>query len=235
MKEQKSLVECRGLTKYFGRTRALDRLDLELPRGRFIGLLGPNGSGKTTMIKLLNGLLTPSAGTVTIDGYQPGEYTHSIVSYLPDRPYLSDWMRVSDLLSFFRDCYADFDEAKADAMLKDLKIGHGQRLKTLSKGTKEKVQLILTMSRKAQLYVLDEPIAGVDPAARDYILSTILSNYSEEASVLLSTHLIADIERVLDEVVFIREGVMTLHKDVDTIREETGKSVDALFREVFAC
>ena len=182
MRQDNDLVVCQGLTKRFGRQTALDRLDLNLPRGKFIGLLGPNGSGKTTMIKLINGLLTPTEGTVLVDGQAPG-----------------------------------------------------QRLKVLSKGTKEKVQLILTMSRKAQLYVLDEPIAGVDPAARDYILGTILSNYSEEASVLLSTHLIADIERVLDEVVFIREGVMVLHKDVDAIREETGKSVDTLFREVFAC
>lgn len=235
MRQDNDLVVCQGLTKRFGRQTALDRLDLNLPRGKFIGLLGPNGSGKTTMIKLINGLLTPTEGTVLVDGQAPGTYTHSIISYLPDRPYLSDWMRVSDLLAFFSDFYKDFDQVKADEMLKDLKIGPGQRLKVLSKGTKEKVQLILTMSRKAQLYVLDEPVAGVDPAARDYILGTILSNYSEEASVLLSTHLIADIERVLDEVVFIREGVMVLHKDVDAIREETGKSVDTLFREVFAC
>ena len=223
MRQDNDLVVCQGLTKRFGRQTALDRLDLNLPRGKFIGLLGPNGSGKTTMIKLINGLLTPTEGTVLVDGQAPGTYTHSIISYLPDRPYLSDWMRVSDLLAFFSDFYKDFDQVKADEMLKDLKIGPGQRLKVLSKGTKEKVQLILTMSRKAQLYVLDEPIAGVDPAARDYILGTILSNYSEEASVLLSTHLIADIERVLDEVVFIREGVMVLHKDVDAIREETGR------------
>ena len=222
MRQDNDLVVCQGLTKRFGRQTALDRLDLNLPRGKFIGLLGPNGSGKTTMIKLINGLLTPTEGTVLVDGQAPGTYTHSIISYLPDKNYLNDAMK-------------DFDQVKADEMLKDLKIGPGQRLKVLSKGTKEKVQLILTMSRKAQLYVLDEPIAGVDPAARDYILGTILSNYSEEASVLLSTHLIADIERVLDEVVFIREGVMVLHKDVDAIREETGKSVDTLFREVFAC
>lgn len=179
MRQDNDLVVCQGLTKRFGRQTALDRLDLNLPRGKFIGLLGPNGSGKTTMIKLINGLLTPTEGTVLVDGQAPGTYTHSIISYLPDRPYLSDWMRVSDLLAFFSDFYKDFDQVKADEMLKDLKIGPGQRLKVLSKGTKEKVQLILTMSRKAQLYVLDEPIAGVDPAARDYILGTILSNYSE--------------------------------------------------------
>ena len=165
MRQDNDLVVCQGLTKRFGRQTALDRLDLNLPRGKFIGLLGPNGSGKTTMIKLINGLLTPTEGTVLVDGQAPGTYTHSIISYLPDRPYLSDWMRVSDLLAFFSDFYKDFDQVKADEMLKDLKIGPGQRLKVLSKGTKEKVQLILTMSRKAQLYVLDEPIAGVDPAA----------------------------------------------------------------------
>ena len=230
-----AVLTCNNLTKYFDHALALDHVNLEIQPGRIVGLLGPNGSGKTTLMKLINGLLTPTEGTVLVDGQAPGTYTHSIISYLPDRPYLSDWMRVSDLLAFFSDFYKDFDQVKADEMLKDLKIGPGQRLKVLSKGTKEKVQLILTMSRKAQLYVLDEPIAGVDPAARDYILGTILSNYSEEASVLLSTHLIADIERVLDEVVFIREGVMVLHKDVDAIREETGKSVDTLFREVFAC
>ena len=229
------LLLCENVYKSFGGKRVLQGLNLQVSGGRIVGLLGPNGSGKTTLMKLINGLLTPTEGTVLVDGQAPGTYTHSIISYLPDRPYLSDWMRVSDLLAFFSDFYKDFDQVKADEMLKDLKIGPGQRLKVLSKGTKEKVQLILTMSRKAQLYVLDEPIAGVDPAARDYILGTILSNYSEEASVLLSTHLIADIERVLDEVVFIREGVMVLHKDVDAIREETGKSVDTLFREVFAC
>ena len=230
-----SFITAEGVSFSWGQARILQEVSLCAGKGKFVGVIGPNGSGKTTMIKLINGLLTPTEGTVLVDGQAPGTYTHSIISYLPDRPYLSDWMRVSDLLAFFSDFYKDFDQVKADEMLKDLKIGPGQRLKVLSKGTKEKVQLILTMSRKAQLYVLDEPIAGVDPAARDYILGTILSNYSEEASVLLSTHLIADIERVLDEVVFIREGVMVLHKDVDAIREETGKSVDTLFREVFAC
>ena len=233
MRQDNDLVVCQGLTKRFGRQTALDRLDLNLPRGKFIGLLGPNGSGKTTMIKLINGLLTPTEGTVLVDGQAPGTYTHSIISYLPDRPYLSDWMRVSDLLAFFSDFYKDFDQVKADEMLKDLKIGPGQRLKVLSKGTKEKVQLILTMSRKAQLYVLDEPIAGVDPAARDFILHTILTNYNEDGTVLISTHLIADIEKVLDEVIFLKSGRIMLHSTVDDIRERQGKSVDALFREIF--
>ena len=172
---------------------------------------------------------------MTVDGAAPGIHTHSVISYLPDRDYLNDWMKVADLLDFFADFFADFDKVKANDMLKSLDIAPLARLKTLSKGTKEKVQLILTMSRRAQLYILDEPIAGVDPAARDYILDTILSGYREDATVLLSTHLIADIERVLDEVIFLKEGVMTLHEGVDTIREEHGKSVDMLFREVFAC
>ncbi len=235
MEQKNELIVCTGLSKTYGSVKALDSLDLTLGGGRFIGLLGPNGSGKTTLIKLLNGLIQPTAGSVLVDGQTPGVHTHSVVSYLPDRGYLNDWMRVSDLIDFFADFYADFDRVKANDMLKSLQINALDRLKTLSKGTKEKVQLIVTMSRKAKLFLLDEPIAGVDPAARDYILNTILSNYSEDASVLLSTHLIADIERVLDEVIFLKNGVMTLHESVDTIREEHGKSVDMLFREVFAC
>lgn len=235
MEQKNELVLCTGLTKTYGSVKALDNLDLTLGGGRFVGLLGPNGSGKTTLIKLLNGLIQPTSGSVLVDGQAPGIHTHSVVSYLPDRGYLNDWMRVSDLMDFFADFYVDFDRVKANDMLQSLKINALDRLKTLSKGTKEKVQLIVTMSRKAKLFLLDEPIAGVDPAARDYILNTILSNYSEDASVLLSTHLIADIERVLDEVIFLKNGVMTLHESVDTIREEHGKSVDMLFREVFAC
>ena len=235
MDNRKELVVCQGLTKAYGGKAALKDLNLTLERGKFVGLLGPNGSGKTTTIKLINGLLQPTSGSVLINGAAPGTHTHSIISYLPDRNYLNEAMRVNDLLSFFADFYADFDRVKANDMLDSLKIEPLARLKTLSKGNQEKVQLTLTMSRKAQLYVLDEPIAGVDPAARDYILSTILSNYSEDASVLLSTHLIADVERVLDEVIFLKEGSMVLHDTVDHIREEHGKSVDALFREVFVC
>ncbi|WP_373164172.1 ABC transporter ATP-binding protein [Agathobaculum sp. Marseille-P7918] len=235
MEQKNELIVCAGLTKTYGSVKALDNLNLTLSGGRFVGLLGPNGSGKTTLIKLINGLIQPTAGSVLVDGQAPGVHTHSVVSYLPDRAYLNDWMRVSDLMDFFADFYADFDRVKANDMLQSLHINSLDRLKTLSKGTKEKVQLILTMSRKAKLFLLDEPIAGVDPAARDYILNTILSNYSEDAAVLLSTHLIADIERVLDEVIFLKNGVMTLHESVDTIREEHGKSVDMLFREVFAC
>lgn len=235
MEQKNELIVCAGLTKTYGSVKALDNLNLSLSGGRFVGLLGPNGSGKTTLIKLINGLIQPTSGSVLVDGQAPGVHTHSVVSYLPDRAYLNDWMRVCDLIDFCADFYADFDRVKANEMLSTLNIQPLNRLKTLSKGTKEKVQLILTMSRKAKLFLLDEPIAGVDPAARDYILNTILSNYSEDASVLLSTHLIADIERVLDEVIFLKNGVMTLHESVDTIREEHGKSVDMLFREVFAC
>lgn len=229
------ILVCQNVMKQFGSKIAVNNISFTLPRGKFIGLLGPNGCGKTTTIKMINGLLQPTLGEILIDGEMPGPYTHSIVSYLPDRPYLSDWMRVSDLLAFFTDFYADFDSVKAYDMLNALQINPLDRLKTLSKGTKEKVQLILTMSRKAQLYLLDEPIGGVDPAARDYILNTILSNYSEDSTILLSTHLIADIERVLDEVLFLKEGNLVLQATVDEIRETHGKSVDMLFREVFAC
>lgn len=229
------VLECSRLVKDYEHTRALAGVDLTLYRGRIVGLLGPNGSGKTTTIKLINGLLTPTEGSVTIDGEAPGTYTHSIVSYLPERTYLNDWMRASDIISYFHDFYADFDPDKAYDMLKALHVESGDRLKTMSKGTKEKVQLILVMSRKAQLYVLDEPIGGVDPATRDYILNTILTNYSENATVMLSTHLISDIERVLDEAIFLQDGRMVLHDTVDNIRQSRGKSVDALFREVFAC
>lgn len=230
-----NILECRGLVKFFPNCLALNNVDLTVPKGRIVGLLGPNGSGKSTLIKLANGLLTPTQGTILVDGKEPGIETKKIVSYLPERTYLTEWMTVQDMLDLFNDFYADFNIAKARDMLARLNIQTKARIKTMSKGTKEKVQLILVMSREAQLYLLDEPIGGVDPAARDYILNTILSNYSEDASVLLSTHLIADIERVLDEVVFLKNGVMTLHESVDTIREEHGKSVDMLFREVFAC
>ena len=229
------ILECRALTKRYGGKEALKSVDLRLERGRIVGLLGPNGSGKTTMIKLISGLLTPTIGEVLVDGKKPGVETKELVSYLPDRPYLNDWMRVCDIVDFFGDFYGNFNKAKAYEMLERLDINPTDRLKTLSKGTKEKVQLILVMSREAGLYLLDEPIGGVDPAARDYILSTIISNYSESATVLISTHLIADVERVLDDVVFIATGRVVLTSSVDEIREGQGKSVDALFREVFKC
>lgn len=227
------LIRLHGLTKLYGSQRALDGVDLELGRGKIVGLLGPNGSGKTTMIKLLCGLLRPTAGEVLIDGAQPGPYTKSIISYLPDRMYFADWMKTSDLVDFFTDFYADFDRKKAAEMFSALNIRPGDRIKTMSKGTKEKVQLVLVMSRRAQLYLLDEPIAGVDPAARDFILSTILTNYNESGTVLISTHLIADVERVLDEAVFLQNGHVVRHDTVDHIRELEGKSVDQLFREIF--
>lgn len=230
-----TILECRTLTKSFGTTKALDNINISIERGRIVGLLGPNGSGKTTFIKICNELLTPTIGEVRIGGLKPGVKTKKIVSYLPEKTYLNDWMKVSEIIGFFRDFYADFSPEKAYDMLKRLNINPGNRLKTLSRGTKEKVQLILVMSREAQLYLLDEPIGGVDPAARDYILDTIIRNYSENATVILSTHLISDIEKILDDIIFLKEGQVILAKTVDEIRDEHGKSVDALFREVFKC
>ena len=229
------LVECLELTKNFSGKKALDAVNLQIGRGKIIGLLGPNGSGKTTLIKILNGLLEPTFGRVLIDGEKPGPYTKSIVSYLPDRTYFADWMKVSDIFDMFCDFYKDFDRSKAEEMCSLLNIGTTEKIKNMSKGTKEKVQLILVMSRKAQLYLLDEPIAGVDPAARDYILSTIINHYNPEATVVISTHLIADVEQVLDDVIFIKDGKLVLYNSVDNIREMEGKSIDGLFREVFKC
>jgi ABC-2 type transport system ATP-binding protein len=230
-----SILKCSNLTKRFGGTLALSNVSLSIEPGRVIGLLGPNGSGKTTFIKLCNGLLTPTEGDVRIDNMSPGVETKAIVSYLPENAYFNDWMKVQDMFSFFGDFYRDFDAVKAGAMLKALGIEKSAHIKSLSKGTKEKVQLILVMARKAGLYLLDEPIGGVDPAVRDYILSTIIKNYNPEASVIISTHLIADVEQVLDEVIFLKDGEIALHQDVDAIREEKGMSVDKLFREVFKC
>ena len=230
-----TILECNSLTKRFSNVTALSNVSFTLERGRIIGLLGPNGSGKTTLIKLMNGLLVPDTGTLAIDGKKPGPETKRIVSYLPDKTYLPEWMRISDTIELYRDFYEDFDANTAMDMLKRLQLDPSRRLKALSKGTKEKVQLILVMSRKADLYCLDEPIGGVDPAARDYILNTIITNYNENAAVLISTHLIADIERVLDDVIFIKEGQITLQSSVDDIRMKEGKSIDTLFREVFKC
>lgn len=232
-----SIIECRGLTKRFsGKAEpALNAVNLAIPKGQIVGLLGPNGSGKTTLIKLVNGLLTPTSGEVLVDGMKPGVETKKIVSYLPERTYLNDWMSVQNIIDYFGDFYADFKKEKAYDMLQRLHINPNDRLKTMSKGTKEKVQLILVMSREAELYLLDEPIGGVDPAARDYILDTIISNYSENATLLISTHLITDVEKVLDNVVFINNGNVVLTSTVDAIREKENKSVDSLFREVFRC
>ncbi len=230
-----AILECRGLVKRYGYRTALNSVNLTVERGRIVGLLGPNGSGKSTLIKLANGLLTPTTGEILIDGKAPGPETRKIVSYLPDKNYLNDWMRVEQLVKFFADFYEDFDTHAAVDMLGRLGINLKDRLKSLSKGTKEKVQLILVMSRKAQLYLLDEPIGGVDPAARDYILHTIISNYNENASVIISTHLISDVESVLDDVIFISQGQIVLTSSVDDIREQRDQSVDGLFREVFKC
>ena len=230
------ILECYGLTKSYNKMyNALNNLNLSLERGQIIGLLGPNGSGKTTFIKLINDVLVPTKGEILINGIAPGVETKKIISYLPERTYLDETMKVKEIITYFSDFYDNFSSGRAYQMLEDLQIDTNARLKTLSKGTKEKVQLILVMSRDADLYVLDEPIGGVDPAARDYILSTILNNYNEDAAILISTHLIRDIENILDRVLFIKQGQLVLNATVDELRTEQGKSVDSLFREVFKC
>ena len=230
-----SFVEIKNVTKRFGRKEALKHVDLQLERGRIIGLLGTNGSGKTTLIKLMNDLLVPSEGEIWIDQKKPGVETKKIISYLPERTYFSFDMKVKEVLNYFCDFYDDFDRSKAEQLLKDFRIDENDKLKTMSKGTKEKVQLILVMSRKADLYILDEPIGGVDPAARDYILDTILKNFNENSTLLISTHLIADIERILDDVIFIKEGEIVQFASADELRDAEGKSIDEIFREEFRC
>ena len=230
-----NLLEFINVTKKFSNKTALDNVSFAIQPGRIIGLLGPNGSGKSTSIKMINGLLQPDSGQVLIKGNTPSIESKKIISYLPERTYLNDWMTVSQILSFFEDFYEDFDSNRAKEMLTSLCIDENAKLKTLSKGTKEKVQLILVMSRKAELYVLDEPIGGVDPAARDYILSTIIQNYSESSSILISTHLIQDVEKILDDVILINNGQIYMTGSVDDIRSENGISIDNLFREVFRC
>lgn len=229
-----AILECRQLVKKYGSVQALNGIDLELPEGKIIGLLGPNGSGKTTLIKLASGLLQPTSGEILIDGMKPGVETKRIVAYLPERNYLEDRMTVEQMLKFMQDFYTDFNMDKAREMLTHLDIDPKTKFKALSKGNREKVQLILVMSRDAKLYLLDEPIGGVDPASRDYILDTIIKNYNKDATVILSTHLIADIEPVLDEFVFIRKGDMIRHSTVASVVEQ-GETVDSLFREVFRC
>lgn len=228
------LVEIKELNKHYGKLQALNHVNLTLEKGHIIGLLGPNGSGKTTLLKAMNGLLE-TKGTLLIDGNAPGTKTKAIVSYLPERTYFNEKMTVNKIIEFFRDFYADFDEGKARALLKELQIDENAKLKHLSKGTKEKVQLILVLSRKAKLYLLDEPIGGVDPAARDVILDLILKMYDPESTVVISTHLITDVERIFDEVFFLKEGTIVTHGDADAMREEHNKSIDELFREVFQC
>ena len=230
-----AVLTCSALTKAYGPNKALDNFTAVFSGGRITGLLGPNGSGKTTLMKLAAGLLVPTGGSLRVCGQAPGPQTKARVAYLPERTYLPAGLRVREALELFCDFYADFSREKAVSMLADLKIQPGDKISAMSKGTREKVQLVLVMSRAAGLYLLDEPIGGVDPATRDYILTTIISNYNPEASVILSTHLIADVEKVLDEVVFIDKGHLVLQSSVDQIREEKGMSVDALFREVFKC
>ena len=230
-----AVLECKDLSKHYGNAPALNHVSLAVEPGRIVGLLGTNGSGKTTLIKLANGLLTPSEGEVLVCDMAPGKESHASVSYLPERTCIPTWMSVKQLLDFYGDFYRDFNRKAAEEMLTHLNIRLTQRIKQMSKGTREKVQLIMVMSRAAKLYLLDEPIGGVDPATRDYILSTIIGNYNPEAAVIISTHLIADVEKVLDEVIFINQGQVVLQSSVDEIREEKGMSVDALFREVFKC
>jgi ABC-2 type transport system ATP-binding protein len=229
------MLECSALTKRYGSVTALQNIDLTLESGRIVGLVGPNGSGKTTLIKLAQHLLTPTSGVITINGLLPGPETKEIVSYLPDRDFLPQWMNLQQLTGFYHEFFEDFNPAKSAEMLESLGVTGNMPLGKMSKGTREKVQLIFTMSREARVYLLDEPIAGVDPATRDYILRTILTNYSENALVLISTHLITDVEPILDEVVFLQNGTITLHENADALRERTGKSIDGYFREVYRC
>ena len=232
---QENVFVCEKVSKRYGSFQALKQVSFSVGKGKIVGLLGPNGSGKSTLIKLANGLLVPTEGNIKIDGEPVGRRTKSMVSYLPERTYLNTWMRVEEMVEYFADFYEDFSKEKAYTMLGELHIDRNQRLSQLSTGNREKVQLILVMSRNAKLYMLDEPIGGVDPAARDYILRTIIGNYNPEATVIISTHLISDVENILDEVVFIKEGQLLMQKDVESIRMESGKSIDALFREVFKC
>lgn len=230
-----AILECKSLTKHYSGYMALNGLNLSVEPGQIVGLLGPNGSGKSTLIKLANGLLVPNAGQILVDGKVPGAETKAIVSYLPERTYLNSRMKITDAIELFKDFYSDFRPERAESMIQNLGIDKTKPLSAMSKGTREKVQLILVMSRAAKLYLLDEPIGGVDPAARDYILNTIITNYEPDATIIISTHLISDIERILDEVVFIKDGQVVLQSKVDEIRAAEGKSIDGLFREVFKC
>ena len=228
-------LQCSNLSKNYGNKLALDNVNIDLEEGRIIGLLGPNGSGKTTLLKLISRLLVPTGGSIKVCGIEPSDKSKALVSYLPDRNFLPNWMNCYELINLYKDFFSDFDEERAVKMINSLDIDMKMPMSKMSKGTKEKVQLIMTMSRHAKLYLLDEPIAGVDPAARDYILNTIISNYDESATVLISTHLISDIESILDEAIFLKEGSVVLHKNTDELRQESGKSIDEYFREVFRC
>lgn len=229
------LIEFRNLSKNYGAKQALIDINLKIEKGKIYGLLGPNGSGKTTLIKIINDLLQPSSGEILVKEKEPGIESKKIISYLPERTYLNMNMKVSELIQFFKDFYQDFDEKKALKLLNKLKINENDKLKNMSKGTKEKVQLVMVMSRKADLYILDEPIGGVDPASRDYILDTILTNFNEGSSIIICTHLIADIEKILDQVIFINQGKIVLNEDADTIRKKKKTTIDKLFREEFKC
>ena len=230
-----AILECKGLCKRFGKTAALSHVDLTVEPGRIVGLLGPNGSGKTTLIKLANGLLSPDEGQLLIDGKVPGKETHALVSYLPDHPAIPMWMNVRQLMNFYGDFFRDFDRQAAEEMFSRLNIPLKGRIKSMSKGTQEKVQLVVTMCRKAKLYLLDEPIGGVDPATRDFVLNTIITHYNPEAAVILSTHLIADVEKVLDDVIMLEHCHLLLQSPAEDLREERSMSIDALFREVYKC
>lgn len=232
---ENTIIKLDNVVKRYGKKEALKGINLDIPKGKIVGLLGPNGSGKSTMIKLLNGLLQPDEGTIEIAGMKPSIETKKIVSYLPERTYLSEWMKMKDLLKFFSDFYEDFDLEKAEEMIEALNINVDEKIKDMSKGTKEKVQLILVMSRNDDVYILDEPIGGVDPAARSFIMRTILQNFSEESTLIIATHLISEIENICDEIIFLSYGEIKLQGNVDEIREEKGKSIDALFREEFRC
>lgn len=232
---ENTIIKLENVVKRYGKKEALKGINLDIPKGKIVGLLGPNGSGKSTMIKLLNGLLQPDEGNIEIASMKPSIETKKIVSYLPERTYLSEWMKMKDLLKFFSDFYEDFDLEKAEEMIEALNINVDEKIKDMSKGTKEKVQLILVMSRNADVYILDEPIGGVDPAARSFIMRTILQNFSEESTLIIATHLISEIENICDEIIFLSYGEIKLQGNVDEIREEKGKSIDALFREEFRC
>ena len=229
------MIEIKNVTKTFNELKAIDNVSLKIEKGKIIGLLGSNGSGKTTLIKLITGLLTPNEGRVLIDGNKPGVESKTVISYLSENNALDLGMRIIEILNYYQDFFQDFDREKAIKLLNSFEIDLNKKLRNLSKGTKEKVQLVLTISRRANYYILDEPIGGVDPAARDHILDTILTNFNEDASVILSTHLISDIEKILDEVIFISKGKITLQEDAEKLREERNKSIDMIFREDFKC
>ena len=229
------LLEVKGVSKTFGNKKALNDVNLTITGGKIIGLLGKNGAGKTTLIKLINDLLTPSSGEILVKGKKIGVETKKIISYLPERTYLNKQMKVSEVIDYFKDFYEDFDDKKAIKLLKDLDLDINEHLSKMSKGMQEKVQLVLVMSRKAELYILDEPLGGVDPATRDYILDTILSNLNKNSSVIISTHLISDIERILDEVIFIDKGRIVLQENADKLRSKEKASIDEIFRRMFKC